>query len=103
MGDRGIEHAVSQADVAVDGRLEVGLGGNGGEVNDGVRAVHQLGQLARVARQIGDNDVVTPGHDVDAAHVVAGGNEPGHQTLSDTPRRPGDHNAHVIMLHGRSP
>ena len=60
--------------------------------------VHEAGQHVRIAREVGDDHVVTRGHDVDAAHVVAGGNEPGHQTPSDTPGRPGDHNAHVVML-----
>ena len=71
---------MSQADVAVHGRVEVGLGGDGGEVHDGIGPVHEAGQHVRIAREVGDDHVVTRGHDVDAAHVVAGGNEPGHQT-----------------------
>ena len=78
--------------------VEVGLRGDGGKVHDGIGPVHQPGQHVRIAGEVGDDHVVTRSHDIDAAHVVAGGNEPVHQTPSDTPRRPGDHNTHVVML-----
>jgi threonine aldolase len=98
VGDSGLEHAMSQADVAVDGRRQVGLGRDRSKVHHGIAAVHEASEHVSIASDVGDHDAVARRHDVDAAHVVAGGGEPVHQTPTDPPRRPGDHHAHRVMV-----
>ena len=98
VADRGLEHAVGQADVTVDGSRDVGLGGDGGEVHHGIGAVHQTRQHAGIVGEVGDNDLVAGRHDVDAAHVMAGGREPVHQAPPDPPGSTGDHDADSPIL-----
>ena len=75
LGDRGIEHTMRQADMAVDRSVEVGLGGDRSEVNHGIGPVHQAGHHVRITGEVGDHHGAARRHEVDAAHVVADGDQ----------------------------